>query len=305
MQPDLRKAHGSVAYIPRILAALRQMDGVAKAAAVKEAVVATMAEQHQPVDETLLQSGQAKYLNDMQWARMYLVNASMLEPVSVAGHGVWKLTDKGWQVSLDAKAALDIYNATAKKGKKVSDTMPAPNDDGQPELSPSWEAQLKNILISLPHEGFERLCAEIMTKNGLHATKVTGRSGDGGIDGEGLMALDKSGLVSVRVAWQCKRFNGGSVGASEIRDFRGALDHATNHGIVFATSAFTADAVQDAAMPGKKLIRLVDLKALIEMLGEMTLGVKSVDTGKEIDEAFFKPYQKPAGQSATPPLLVE
>lgn len=305
MPSILDKAPDAVAYIPRILAALRQMDGIAKAAAVKEAVVATMAEQHVRVDETQLQSGQTKYLNDMQWARMYLVNAELLEPVAVAGHGVWKLTDKGWQVRLDAQTALDIYNATAKKTKKVTDTTPAPDDDGQPELIQSWEAQLKNILTSLPHEGFERLCAQIMTKNGLHATKVTGQSGDGGIDGEGLMALDKSGLVSVRVAWQCKRFKEGPIRAGMIRDFRGALDHATNHGIVFATCAFTADAVQDAAMPGKKLIRLVDLKALIDMLGEMELGVKTADSGKEIDGAFFKPYQNPVGDSAVPPLLVE
>ena len=266
---------------------------------MKEAVVTTMSEQHLRVDETLLQSGVPKYQNDMQWARMYLVNAGMLEPVSVAGYGVWKLTDEGWRVRLDAQSALDIYNASAKKGKKINDTTPAPGDDGQPELLKSWESQLKTILTNLPHQGFERLCARIMTENGLHATKVTGQTGDGGIDGEGLMAFDKLGLVSVRVAWQCKRFKGGSVGSSEIRDFRGGLDQSINHGIVFATSTFTADAVQDAAMPGKKLIRLVDLKALIDMLDGLQLGVKPTDSGKEMDAAFFKPYQNPVGESET------
>ncbi len=305
MPSILDKAPDAVAYIPRILAALRQMDGIAKAAAVKEAVVATMAEQHIRVDETQLQSGQTKYLNDMQWARMYLVNAGMLAPVNESGHGIWKLTDKGWQVRLDAQSALDIYNVSAKKGKKVADTTPAPGDDGQPELIQSWETQLKAILTSLPHEGFERLCAHIMAENGLHATKVTGQSGDGGVDGEGWVAFDDLRLVSVRVAWQCKRFKDGPIGSPMVRNFRGALNDATNHGIIFATSTFTAEAIQDAAMPGKKLIRLVDLKALIDMLGTKNLGVKAVGAGKEIDETFFKQFQNPVGDSAVPPLLTE
>lgn len=305
MSSILDKAPDAVAYIPRILAALRQMDGEAKAASVKEAVVATMAEQKVRVDETLLQSGQTKYLNDMQWSRMYLVNAGMLAPVNEVGRGIWKLTDKGWQAPLDAQAAMDIYNVTAKKGKKVTDTTPAPGDDGQPELIQSWETKLKSILTNLPDKGFERLCAHIMAKNGLHATKVMGQSGDGGVDGEGWVAFDDLRLVSVRVAWQCKRFKGGPIGSPMIRDFRGALNDATNHGIFFATSTFTAEAIQEAAIPGKKLIRLVDLKALIDMLGTKDIGVKTVSGIKEVDEAFFKQYQNPVGDSVVPPLLVE
>lgn len=306
MTTTIDKIPSAVSYIPRILIALRRMDGVAKAAAVKDAVVASMGEAGLRIDETQLQSGAIKYTNDMQWARMYLVDAGMLDPASKAGHGIWKLTDQGWQTKLDEQSALAIYNVSAQKHKKkIAETAAAPDDDGEPELVQSWETQLVEILTNLPDKGFERLCAQLMTKNGLHATAVTGKSGDGGIDGEGWMALDSLGLISVRVAWQCKRYKDGPIGSPKVRDFRGALNNTTNHGIIFATTTFTADAQQEAAMPGKKLIRLVDLKTLIPMLVQFHFGVWQNEKNKGVDIAFFEPYQNPAEENAPLQLSIK
>ena len=44
------------------------------------------------IPETSLSSGAPKFANDIQWARMYLVNAGLLEPMKTAGYGNWKLT---------------------------------------------------------------------------------------------------------------------------------------------------------------------------------------------------------------------
>lgn len=293
----------SVGYIPKIVSALREMNGVAKATAVRDSIVQTMTANKEPINEALLlKTGVPKYQNDIQWARMYLVNAGLLEPVKTAGHGVWKLTAEGWSKPLDSEMGKSIYlqpAQTAKKGKKSisDDDQAAPTEEDLQHDLPgidSWKLQLTKLLTTMPDKGFERLCAEIMTKNGLYATKVTGQSGDKGIDGEGFLAIDKVALMSIRVAWQCKRYLDGKVPSKAVRDFRGALDQDTAHGIIFTTSTFTADAIQESSQPGKKPIRLVNLESMVELLCSLSLGVKPVTT-YAVDMTYFEEYLKPAG----------
>lgn len=291
-----QKFPDALAYMPRIVLALRDMDGVGKAAAVKEWIVATMTESKEQINETVLDSGVPKYQNDIQWARMFLVNANMLEPMAISGRGVWKLTPSGLSTPVDADSMAKVYVLATKKGKKAkSETQAAPGEDDQqlglPGLD-SWEHHLKGLLTTMPHQGFERLCAEIMTKNGLHATRVTGQSGDKGIDGEGLLAFDTLELVSIRVAWQCKRFNEGTVGSDAVRNFRGSLDHATDHGVIFTTSTFTTSALQEATQAGKKAIRLVDLSGLIEQMFKLKLGI-SPEPPHVVDKQYFEKFLAP------------
>lgn len=229
---------------------LREMDGVAKAGAVREAIVAAMVAAKEPINETI-QSGAPKYQNDIRWARMYLVNAGMLERSEVSGRGTWKLTPAGWSTKLDESAVVAIYfKSEGKNGAPPTESKVVPSDDGlQKDLTGlnSWESQLKKLLTKMPDKGFERLCAETMTKNGLHSTKVTGSTGDQGIDGEGFFAIDALKLISVKVAWQCKRFAAGNkVAPDEIRDFRGAMAADTDYGLFFTTSFFTTGALADA-----------------------------------------------------------
>jgi len=68
--------------------------------------------------------------------------------------------------------------------------------------------------------GFERICQRLLREHGFQKITVTDRSGDGGIDGYGL--LERNPFVSFSVFFQCKRYQG-SVSASQIRDFRGAI----------------------------------------------------------------------------------
>ena len=293
---DTQKLPEVVSFIPRILTTLRDMNGVAKAGAVKAAVVQAMSEAGEAMNDQMLASGVPKYQNDIYWARMYLVNAGLLEPAKTAGHGTWKLTSQGWESPLDMATAAAIYFQTASKGNKNKDEadMPAPSgDDLQQDLegTVNWQVQLKEILWSLSDQGFEHLCAAIMTANGLDQIKVTGKSGDKGIDGMGLMYLDDAGLVSIRVAWQCKRYTTGTVGSMEVRNFRGSLGHKTDHGIIFTTSTFTAEAMKESVALGKTPIRLVPLDQLIEMLKNLKLGV-GPEPGHVVDTSFFEQYRK-------------
>jgi len=292
----------STNYIKPIVEALRSLKGVAKAAAVKQWIADSMTSQNQLIPDTILASGVQKFSNDIQWARMFLVNADILEPMAVAGYGNWKLTPKGWGIKLDAASIRDIYKTSVQKTNAQSnDNQDAPPEDArQGELvgMQSWESELKKILISMPDKGFERLCAFIMTKNGLQATKVTGQSGDGGIDGEGMLAFDGLSLIKTPVAWQCKRFDTGKVSSGQIRDFRGAVEGRAKYGLIFTTSSFTPSAEMEAQRPGATPIELVGLERLIELMKKNAIGVKPDSQNVrnlEVDHAFFAEYLHPTG----------
>ena len=139
-----------------------------------------------------------------------------------------------------------------------------------------------------------------MTANGLDQINVTGKSGDKGIDGMGLMYLDDAGLISIRVAWQCKRYTTGPVGSQEVRNFRGSLDHKTDHGIIFTTSSFTAEAMKESVALGKTPVRVVPLDQLIEMLRALKLGVVS-EPEPTVDSSFFEQYRKSWARAASSP----
>ena len=57
--------------------------------------------------------------------------------------------------------------------------------------------------------------------------------------------------------FQCKRYRG-SVGASAIRDFRGAMVGRTDKGLLITTGTFTADAKREATRDGAPVLDLID-----------------------------------------------
>src|SRR5205823_8842550 len=108
----------------------------------------------------------------------------------------------------------------------------------------------------------------VLRETGFTQVEVTGRSGDGGIDGKGIAKIN--GILSFRVVFQCKRYRG-SVGASEIRDFRGAMQGRADKGLFITTGYFTRDAIKEATRDGATAIDLVDGEKLVEKLRELGL----------------------------------
>src|SRR5207253_899858 len=100
---------------------------------------------------------------------------------------------------------------------------------------------------------------------GFVQVRVTGKTGDGGIDGVGLVRI--GGLLSFPVLFQCKRYQG-SIGASTIRDFRGAMIGRADRGLVITTGTFSRDAKLEATRDGAPPIDLVDGEELMEKLKE-------------------------------------
>jgi len=130
------------------------------------------------------------------------------------------------------------------------------------------------------------LCQRILKDSGFIKVEVTGRSGDGGIDGIGVLRLN---LLSFHVFFQCKRWKG-SVGASAIRDFRGAMVGRADKGLVMTTGSFTTDARREATRDGAPAIDLVDGETLCELLKKLQIGVsiRKVEHVMVQQEAFLE-----------------
>jgi restriction system protein len=208
----------------------------------------------------------------LAWTRTYLRKYGLLENSS---RGVWSLTAKG--NSTDTVDAAEIVKAVRlidrpeqpKRAKKVQ----ALEVDISKELPEEerWREQLNQVLTQqLSPQGFERLVQRVLRESGFVAVEVTGRTGDGGIDGKGIARIN--GFMSFHVLFQCKRYKG-SVGASEIRDFRGAMVGRADKGLFITTGTFTTGAIKEATRDGAPPIDLVDGDELADKLKELSLGV--------------------------------
>ena len=107
----------------------------------------------------------------------------------------------------------------------------------------------------------------MLRESGFTKVEVTGRSGDGGIDGIGVFRIQ---LVSFQVLFQSKRWKG-LVGTGVVRDFRGAMVGRADKGLIITTGTFTADARREATRDGAPAIDLVDGDALADLLKELGL----------------------------------
>jgi len=143
------------------------------------------------------------------------------------------------------------------------------------------------ILRGLTPKGFEELSARLLRHIGFENLKVTGQTGDNGIDGEGFLLINR--FVRIKVMFQCKRY-AGRVEVKEIRDFRGAIQGRAERGIFLTTGTFTKVAREEASRENATAIELVDIDRLLELLIEEGLGVRET-RALTIDHGFFAPYQ--------------
>jgi restriction system protein len=151
----------------------------------------------------------------------------------------------------------------------------------------TWRDQLLETLLEMDPSAFERLVPRLLRESGFIQVEVTGRSGDGGIDGKGMLRL--GGLLSFRVIFQCKRYRG-SVSASHVRDFRGAMVGRADKGLLITTGNFTKDAEREATRDGAPAIDLIDGEQLTDKLKQLGLGVKTETVRMErvtIDRDWF------------------
>ncbi len=278
-----------VQYFGPLLDALRELGGSARPSEASEKV-ASILQIPQDEQDVLLDSGSPKFHNAVQWARFYLVREGLIDG---SQRGVWTLTQLGWKTHLTHKQSRNIFlkwvdNFAKSRKQKNSKSSPDDEDIDDTEAAPpvSYRTQVLELVRSIPPDAFERLCQRLLRESGFTAVTVTGRSGDGGIDGIGILQINP--FVSFRVLFQCKRYSG-SVSTSHIRDFRGAMLGRADKGIIITTGSFTQEARKEGLRDGAPSLELVDGDNLIDMFEHLEFGLNPRKTF-EVDQDFFHTF---------------
>lgn len=221
----------------------------------------------------------------LAWARTYLKGMGLTDN---SQRGVWSLTDDGRTVvesEIEPKRQEYILQVRHRRQQTDAADTAAESEETEPEEL-TWQEQLLDSLMQLHPAAFERLAQRLLREAGFISATVTGRSGDGGIDGLGVYRMS---LVSFPVFFQCKRCVG-SVGAGAVRDFRGAMAGRGDKGLLITTGTFTADAKAEATRDGAPPLDLIDGSRLCELLKQYELGVRTttrIVEDVEVFPAFF------------------
>lgn len=240
------------------LEALRQLGGSGTNEEIYEKVIEIMKLSPEVLDVPHGDSGQTELAYEMAWARTHL---RQLGKIKNAGRGVWAIVEPSV-----------VAQVPAPKVTADSTTAVAEQEEG-------WKGELHSVLTKrLSPLGFERLIQRMLRESGFVQVEITGRSGDGGIDGRGIVRLN--GFLTFHVIFQCKRYSG-AVSVDKIRDFRGAMEGRADKGLFITTGYFTRDAVKEAMRDGARPIELVDGEHLAEKLHELRLGL-DVETVERI-----------------------
>ena len=259
----------------------------------------------------MLPSGrQSVFVNRVSWAVIYLGRAGLTERVR---RGVWRLTAEGERLLADPPSRIDMdylrkYPAyVAWRTGKNEPT--SPNDavswisDGSadtPEealekaarqLRETLEAEILTRVREAPPSFLEQVVIHLLIAMGYGGGdaamgRVTGRSGNGGIDGT--IQEDALGLDEVYV--QAKKYAvDNTVGEGDLRNFAGAIDAAgTTKGVFVTTASFTR-AARDYVARSPKRIVLIDGEELARLMVAHDIGVRTRVRHeiKRIDEDYF------------------
>jgi restriction system protein len=278
-----------IRFFKPIIEVLKETGGSGTAAEVLDHVIEKMriSESEQLVTN---KNGQSRVRNQIYWAKFYLAKAGYVD--SSKG-GVWSLTEKGLSTDTMTFDALAIFNKIHKifvKEKKPKELMkPVVGETEEEEIEPpDHRTNLLALIKSLPSSGFERLSQRLLRESGFQKVEVTGKTGDGGIDGVGILQVNP--FVSFNVLFQCKRYQG-AVTPSQISDFRGAIMGRADKGIIITTGTFTLEAKKEARRDGAPPIELVDGDTLVQMFEQQQLGLIPRTT-YDVDEKFFDDFKK-------------
>lgn len=219
----------------------------------------------------------------LAWARTLLKNHGAIEN---SARSVWSITpafsnkDKVDGEYIEKNCRKANINSSAEE---ITEKQMEEAGVEIPEEIKPWRKKLRNVLVNMNPYSFEKLTQRLLRECGFDDVRVTKKSGDGGIDGTGRLKIN--GIFSFNIAFQCKRYQG-SVGAPDIRDFRGSLTTDIEKGVFITTGAFSKQAIEEASNPGKKQIDLIDGEDFISKLAEFGIGVREIKD-YEIDEEYF------------------
>lgn len=285
------------------LVMVSELGGSGSISEISEAVIGRQAYGEQ-VQSVLHKDGpQTEIEYRLAWARSHLKAIDLLDN---SARGVWSLTEAGAALVLagvpvgpeqvhtlwrEANRERNRQRAQARADQVITGAAPGTAADAmdeavdEPEVS--WRDTLLDSLMAMEPAAFERLAQRLLREADFISVNVTGRTGDGGIDGVGVYRLS---LLSFPVFFQCKRYRG-SVGSGSVRDFRGAMAGRGDKGLLITTGTFTADAKSEATRDGAPPVDLIDGLALSDLLKQYDLGVRTTVRQVEdvvVEETFFR-----------------
>ncbi|HEY0314153.1 MAG TPA: restriction endonuclease [Allosphingosinicella sp.] len=280
-------------FMQPTLRAIRDLGGSASIEEIQDKLTETMGLSQAQLDLAYAKSGALVAPDRMSWARSHLKIAGLL---ASGGKGIWLLTDLGRdaadltpaqvkaqvkKLSADHHAKVLARRNQARSAGDSDDASDAVEDEAD------WNEKLLEKLKAISPAAFERLAQRLLRESGFVRVEVTGKSGDGGIDGTGVLRLN---LLSFQVLFQCKRYQG-SCGPGVVRDFRGAMQGRADKGLIITTGTFTAEARKEATRDGAPAIDLIDGEGLCLLLKDRGLGVivrPVISEEIQIDEGFFE-----------------
>jgi restriction system protein len=291
MRRPIPKGPEFVKYFGPVLDALRALGASGTPSEVREQVARDLNLSDEALAETI-PSGQSRFDNKVNWARFYLTKAGLIDG---SERGVWRLTPKGEATRLDHAQALDIFraqhdllksaapDADAALAEREGEEAAAPEQD----VSTTHREALAELLRGMTPTGFEQFSALLLRTAGFTEVNVTGKTNDGGIDGNGYLRINP--MMTLRVLFQCKRYRDASVTKDDIMKFQAAvMRERAEKGLFVTTSTFTRGA-REEALGGACEIELIDLDRLIELMESLRLGLIE-KRAYAIDSNFFKPF---------------
>lgn len=271
-----------------LFTALKELGGSASIAEIDEHVGGSSGLSSDLLDQphNAEKSNQTEFQYRLAWARTYLKKAGLIENTS---RGVWVITPEKRDVetfdSAEIVRQVREQHKHERAEREQNEDLSDP-DDG-PTGTDAWRQTLHRVLTTqIDPSAFERLVQRLLRESGFIHVEVTGRSGDGGIDGKGIARIN--GMLSFHVHFQCKRYQG-SVSASHIRDFRGAMVGRADKGLFITTGTFTRDAIRESTRDGAPPLDLIDGDQLADKLKELGLGIDTKLVEQvHIDDNWFR-----------------
>lgn len=257
-------------FFAPVLQAIRELGGSGTNEEINDKVIELLDLPAELLNAMHRDTTQTKFEYELAWVRTMLKNQGVLLN---SQRGVWSL------------GTGDTSHFTTTMNPKASQKLEA-----ELQSEGDWKKRINEIIVKhLSASAFERLIQRILREKGFTQVVVTGRSGDGGIDGRGIAKIN--GILSFHIVFQCKRYTG-SISAKEIRDFRGAMVGRTDKGLFITTSSYTRQAIEEATRDGAPAIDLIDGDKLAEKLKELQLGVTvEIKEQVSVNEEWFKNFE--------------
>lgn len=292
MKKDLKHNKGPdfTKYFVPIIEILNELGGSGNPAEVTDLIIEKYKISEKELEKRN-KNGGSTVKNRIAWARFYLVKGGVLDSTK---RGIWTLKPNAFEL-IDTEKPEEFF---AKTQALFNQTISDDSEDNSAAIinleiedkveDENYRDKVLAIVKSLPPSGFERLCQRLLRESGFSQVKVTGKSGDGGIDGYGVLELNP--LMSFKVLFQSKRYKE-VVSSDKVRDFRGAMAGRADKGIIITTGRFTQDAKNEAVRDGVPPIELVDGEKLVSMFEKLEFGLKP-RTVYDIDHDFFKDFEE-------------